>query len=58
MRAVVVVAVDEAVQQFLELGDAGGWGADGEPFLAVCWKRSTLPQVLGWLDRCPTRWPS
>ena len=28
-----------------------GWGWARSHFLRVCWKRSTLPQVVGWLGR-------
>ena len=28
--------------------DGVGWWLLSEPFLRVCWKRSTLPQVCGW----------
>ena len=52
MWSVVVVVVDEGVELGLELGDRG-WlvvGRGASVFM-VCWKRSTLPQVVGWLGR-------
>ena len=30
---------------------AGWWVGRGASVLRVCWKRSTLPQVVGWLGR-------
>ncbi len=52
MGSVVVVDVDEGVELGLEFGDRGrlvvGCGAS---VFMVCWKRSTLPQVVGWLGR-------
>jgi hypothetical protein len=48
----MVVLVGERVEQGLQL--RGGAGLDGlaaSHFLRVCWKRSTLPQVVGWLGR-------
>ena len=46
----MVVVVDEGVELGLQLGDGGRAGLGGEPcFLRVWWKRSTLPQVVGWL---------
>jgi hypothetical protein len=53
VRAVVVVGVDEGVEQDLQGGE-GGWlclGWAWSQFFIVCWKRSTLPQVVGWLGR-------
>ena len=48
--AVVVVLVDEGVELGLQFGDGGGWsGWRVSHFLRVWWKRSTLPQVVGWL---------
>ena len=49
--SVVVVGGGERVDLVLEFVDgAGGWSA-AEVFLRVCWKRSTLPQVVGWCGR-------
>ena len=42
--------VDEGVAEGLQLGDTfvvGCWGCARSHF-SVCWKRSTLPQVVGW----------
>jgi hypothetical protein len=50
VRPLVVVDGGELVEQGLQLGEGGGLdGLGGEPLLEVCWKRSTLPQVVGWL---------
>lgn len=29
----------------------GWWGWAASQFFIVCWKRSTFPQVVGWLGR-------
>jgi hypothetical protein len=50
VRPLVVVDGGELVEQGLQVGDGGGWtGWAASHFLRVCWKRSTLPQVVGWL---------
>jgi hypothetical protein len=60
----MVVLVGERVEQGLQLRDGAGLdGLGGQPVLEVCWKRSTLPQVVGWLGRAffwvtPRRWSS
>ena len=52
VRPAMVVPVGERVRQGLQLDDgAAGWtGWAASHFLRVCWKRSTLPQVVqgGW----------
>ncbi len=50
--SVVVVLVAELVEECLEVGQCRWllWLA-GEPGFRVCWKRSTLPWVWGWLPR-------
>jgi hypothetical protein len=61
VRAAVVVLVGERVEQGLQLRDGAGlvgWAASH--LLRVCWKRSTLPQVVGLFGRlffCSTWWP-
>jgi hypothetical protein len=47
VRAAVVVLVGERVEPGLQLGvGAGLVGLAASHFLRVCWKRSTLPQVV------------
>ena len=46
----MVVVVDEGVEVGLELGEGRRRGVVAlSHFLRVWWKRSTLPQVVGWL---------
>ena len=47
--SVVVVDVDERVELGLEFGEGGAVGWVRSHFFMVSWKRSTLPQVVGWL---------
>ena len=52
VRSLGVVDADEAVEEGLELGDGGGLvGLGASQVFRVCWNRSTLPQVVGWLGR-------
>ena len=49
VRPVVVVVLAEGVEQGLQFGEgAGCWVWARSHFFRVCWKRSTLPQVVGW----------
>jgi len=48
VRAVVVVAAGEGVQESLEGGEVSGLGVLGaSQFFSVCWNRSALPWVWG-----------
>jgi hypothetical protein len=47
--SLLVVEGDEGVEQALQLEDRGGGGWLASQDVRVCWKRSTLPQVVGWL---------
>ena len=47
----MVVERGERVEESLELGDGVRLGLGPEPFLRVCWNRSTFPQVVGWFGR-------
>ena len=50
VRPAVVVLVGERVEQGCSCVTVlGWWGWAASHFLRVCWKRSTLPQVVGWL---------
>nr|WP_199743052.1 hypothetical protein [Nocardia stercoris] len=49
---VVVVVVGEFVEQACNSGSERGCGVwVFSHFFMVCWNRSTLPQVVGWLGR-------
>ena len=51
VRSVLVVDRNERVEECLELGEGCGGGLRSSHCFRVCWNRSTLPQVVGWLGR-------
>ena len=52
VRSAVVVLVDEGSRRAWSSAIVAGWtGWARSHFFMVCWNRSTLPQVVGWLGR-------
>jgi hypothetical protein len=52
VRSVVVVGGDEGVEEACSPVMVAGWtGWASSHFFIVCWNRSTVPQVVGWLGR-------